>query len=122
MTYIKMQLEAERNAKAEVVISDRSLLDLLAYVRTNADSRIPSSFVSTLEEIVHLESLYFDLYCYVPIEFGLIVDEVRPADESYQRAIDETFRRLLGEFQLPHKEIRGTLPERMAQIVDWLAL
>ncbi len=123
-TYIQMQLEAERRADAEVVVSDRSLADLLAYLWTNAeaDKHIPASFVAMLEEIVRIESRYFDLYCYIPIEFALVVDDVRPADERYQRTVDETFRRVLQTLRLPHQEVRGTAAERVQQVVNLLGL
>ena len=122
MAYISMQLEAERGATSEIVICDRSLADLLAYVRANADPNIAASFVSALEEIVRMESRYFDWYCYIPIEFTLVVDDVRPDDALYQQTVDESFRRVLGEFELPYKEARGTLPGRIAQIAKWMGV
>ena len=122
LAYSSMQLEAERRATSEIVICDRSLADLLAYVRANADPNIPASFVSALEEIVRMESRYFDWYCYVPIEFTLVVDDVRPDDALYQLAVDESFRRVMCEFALPCKEARGTLPERIAQMVKWMGI
>ncbi len=116
LAYVSMQLEAERQATARHVIADRSLADLLAYVRTNADPKIPVSFTTALEEIVRLESRYFDWHCYIPIEFPLVVDDVRPDDSSYQRAVDENYRGVLREFQIPFVEVRGTLAQRAEQL------
>ena len=77
------QLEAERLAVARHVISDRCTLDLLAYLRTSCNPEVPARFVSMVEEIAWLESRYFDIFCYVPIEFPMVSDAVRPDDEAY---------------------------------------
>lgn len=122
LAYISMQLEAERRATTKVVICDRSLADLLAYVRTNDDPNIPASFNRALEEIVRIESRHLDWHCYIPIEFPLVVDDVRPDDLDYQRAVDENYLRVLRDFDLPYVEVRGTIEERVTQVSKLLGI
>lgn len=121
LRYIELQLEAERLAETnsesgEVqpsVVSDRSLLDLLAYIRVNNNSALLSCAEGMLTEIVWRESEYFDLYCFVPIEFEPIVDGTRETDEEYQREIGSEIQVLLNKFGFPVLEIRGSVDERI---------
>jgi nicotinamide riboside kinase len=115
--YITTQLQRERGCTARHAISDRSLLDLLAYVVVNDDCRTPTSYRMMLEEIVHVEALRFDRYVFLPVEFALIPDAVRPLGEEYRQAVSDTIRQLLARFKFPMVEIRGTLPGRVEQLV-----
>ena len=114
--YITKQLQRERACGNRHVISDRSLLDLLAYVLVNDDARTPASYRAMLEEIVHVESLRYDQYVFLPVEFALMPDPVRPAGEPYRQAVSDMIRRLLAQFGLPVLKIRGSLEERVAQV------
>jgi nicotinamide riboside kinase len=116
--YIYFQMEEERNAITEHVISDRSLVDLLAYIRVNSDKRIPNSFQKMLEEILWVESKFFNLYCYLPIEFPLLIDDVRPVDEIYRKLVDKMIRSILKEYKLNFVEISGTIENRTNQLVE----
>jgi nicotinamide riboside kinase len=118
VNYILAQLRAERLATAPHVISDRSLLDLIPYIRLNADENIPAYFTEMLEEVVWRESQYFDLYCYLPIEFAMEADEIRPADEGYRASVDRAFLQALGDFGVDYVEVGGTVAERTARVVD----
>jgi len=115
--YILDQLKSERLANQKVVLSDRSLVDLLAYIRTNNSPDIPYYFVEMLEEIIWLEKNYFDLYCYLPIEFGLIVDDVRPGELEYQKEVDNTLVNILDEYNLNYVKITGSVEERKRKIM-----
>ena len=120
--FLEVQLQAERNCKSKHVISDRSLVDFLAYIRANKDMKLPKALVSLIEEIVRWESKYFDLYCILPIEFGLVLDDLRSPDVEHQKAVDKTLRAILREFKLPHKQIRGTIEQRTEKIMAILGL
>lgn len=116
--YILLQLEAERNASKKHVVSDRSLVDLVAYIFTNNDPRIPAYFVDMVQEIVQLEVKYFDVYCYLPVEFDLVVDDVRPEEKDYQLAVDRTLFSLFSTYGLDVKTITGTVEERTVKILS----
>lgn len=121
LCYVREQLAAERaNWNRPLVLSDRSLLDLLAYVRVNDDPAIPQDFPSLLEEIVWRETKYFDLYCYLPVEFAPIPDGEREVDPAYQRAVAAAMRQLLDELRVPLLELRGSVDDRLAVLEEKL--
>ena len=116
--YIRLQLLAERERTETHVISDRSLVDLLAYSRTKMEPLIPPAFVAMVDELLYIESRYFDVYCYLPIQFDLVLDDVRPADIEYQKTVGDNILLILDEYKLPYVEISGTLEERCAKVVE----
>lgn len=121
INYIMLQLKAERNASPKrYVVSDRSLVDLLAYVWTNADDKIPRHFVEMLEELLWVESNYFDLYVYLPIEFALVSDNVRPDDERYRQMVAHTFERIFSTYDLRVIEATGSIENRVDIIIGRL--
>ena len=107
-----------RNGDAEHVLSDRSLLDLIPYVRLNDDEKIPDYFVEMLEEVVWRESRFFDVFCYVPIEFPMESDGVRPPDEAYRAAVDTSFVDVMREFGISYVQVGGSVAERTARVVE----
>ena len=121
LNYIWLVLKEEREHVEEYIISDRSLVDLLGYIRTNNDATIPKYFVSMLEELLWRESTYFDLYCYLPIEFPLQLDHVRPADVEYHKAVDINILQILHEYRLPYKQITGSIEDRCQQVLGLMA-
>lgn len=118
VNYILAQLRAEREGDAEHVLSDRSLLDLIPYVRLNDDEKIPDYFVEMLEEVVWRESRFFDVFCYVPIEFPMESDGVRPPDEAYRAAVDVSFVDVMREFEISYVRVAGSVAERTARVVE----
>jgi len=119
LAYISLQLEAERSAKHQAhVLADRSLIDLLAHVRVNADPAIPIWFDRLLAEIVWTETEYFDRYCYIPIEFSPTVDGIRCVDPTYQRLVDIELVKLLGDFGVQQFQVSGTIEQRTRQLTN----
>ncbi|GAH16683.1 unnamed protein product, partial [marine sediment metagenome] len=66
----------------------------MAYVTTNNSPKIRNRYLNLIEEVVFEESKRFDCYVYIPIEFQLVLDNVRPLDISYQKEVDNTFIQL----------------------------
>ena len=85
---------------AELIISDRSVFDLFAYISLSRPDDVRDEFFRLAEEIVFQEVQRVDAYVYVPIEFELQLDDVRPSDTQYQRAVDRKIQDLLGFFEL----------------------
>jgi predicted ATPase len=95
---------------------------MLAYIRVNANPAIPDYFVGFVEEVVRMESRFFDLYIHTPIEFPLQLDEVRPADEQYRAAIDEALFTIYRDFGLSFCVVRGSVENRLKEVLDVFAL
>lgn len=122
VVYIQLQLEAERRADTRFVLSDRSLMDLLAYIDYNDDTRVPRYVNELLEEVVWMESRFFDLYCYLPIEFPLQDDGVRTPDEDYRAAIDRNLVRVFERYGVPVETVAGPPERRRAQMLRLFGL
>lgn len=121
INYITEYLRYERVIQSDIVVSDRSLIDLLAYVKTNNSPKIRQKYVDLIEEVVFEESKRFNCYIYIPIEFQLVLDNVRPTDISYQKQVDNTFLQLFKFYHINPVIVTGSVEERtkkFLQLID----
>lgn len=120
--YIIEQLQAERTVEGcSVFISDRTLLDPLAYAIVNKKyigSSVPDSMIELLKAVWLLEAQQYDLYVFVPIEFDMQPDGIRPEGEDYRHKLDEQIRSLLDEYKVGYIKVSGTVKERVAQVYE----
>ena len=105
---------------AQPVIMTRSPLDTLAYMK--CDRNIPESlynlYVKTWgEDVRFTTALWHSLFIYLPIEFGIEDDGVRPTDVLFQRDVDDAMRELADTFRLTPVEVHGTVEERVQQVL-----
>ena len=112
VNYITDYLFYERTTEADILVSDRSLIDLLAYVKTNNSFKIRNKYVHLIEEVVYEESKRFDFYIYLPIEFNLVKDNVRSEDIVYQKKVDKTIVNLFKQFKIKPYIITGSIEQR----------
>ena len=115
--YINDQLNAEAiNMKGcDLFISDRTLLDPVAYAIVNSKlprPYIPDYFIDMMKNVWLLEQKKYDLYIYFPIEFPMDYDGVRPSDEKYRKDIDEEIQHLLDENGVSYKKVSGSREQR----------
>jgi predicted ATPase len=120
VSYIAEYLKYMRETKATVVISDRSVFDLFAYISVSRADSVRDEFFRLAEEVVFEEVRRVNAYIYVPIEFEMQLDEVRPADTEYQRTVDITVQSLLKSFGATVLTVSGTVEERVATVKRWL--
>lgn len=125
--YIIAQLRAEQEVeKCDLFISDRTLLDPLAYAIVNrkyAKSEVSTSMKSIIELLKRvwlLELQQYDMYVFVPIEFPMQSDGIRPEDEEYRAKVEEQMVLLLDENCVNHITVSGSVEERNAQVHDAL--
>jgi len=120
--YIIAQLAAEQEASnIDLFISDRSLLDPLSYAIVNMKtegSTVSQSIIELLKCIWLLELQQYDLYIFVPIEFSMIEDGVRPKGEKYRKLVENQMIQLLEEYHVKYIRVFGTIEERNAQAVN----
>lgn len=115
--YINDQLEAEKTKMegCDVFISDRTLLDPVAYAMVNSKlprPYIPQYFIEMMKNIWLMEKEKYDIYIYFPVEFELEMDGVRPFDENYRRQIDDMIVKLLEDNGIKYVKITGNREER----------
>lgn len=120
VSYIRTYLKYTRECKASLVISDRSVFDLFVYISVSRPDEVREEFFRLAEEVVHQEVERVHSYIYVPIEFALQADEVRPKDVIYQRTVDKKVRDLLSVFDAKVLTVSGAVEERVAAVRRWL--
>jgi predicted ATPase len=120
VSYIGEYLKYSRETKARLVISDRSVFDLFSYISVSRSGDVRDEFIRLAEDVVYQEVQKVYAYIYVPIEFELKVDGVRPADLLYQRTIDNKVQHLLRFFGARVVPVSGTVDERVAEVLKFL--
>lgn len=119
--YIIEQLSSLRDAyNYELYISDRSLLDAYAYALSNyrvGKSLISRREVELLQRVWEFEQKEYNLYLYIPIQFQMEVDGVRPIGENYREVVSQTTLELIEHYGLRHEIISGDREEIMMKAI-----
>jgi deoxyadenosine/deoxycytidine kinase len=105
-------------------VGDRSLIDVMAYaswVLEHQDRRKEFALWDTCLDIAkhHLRSQYTDVF-YLPVEFGIVLDGLRPDDPEFQADIDRRMLHILETNDIQYKTLTGSVEDRMAQLLDAL--
>jgi len=120
--YINDQLIAERNmVNCKLFISDRTLLDPLAYALVN--EKLPRPYVrdyliDMIKNIWLLEKERYDLYIYFPVEYPMFFNGIRPSDEEYRMNIDKMIYQILNEYSVNYITMNGDVEERKRKIFE----
>lgn len=101
-------------------VGDRSILDVMAYARWVLDNQPRTKEIALWEECERLaerrlRANYSHVY-YLPIEFPIVLDGLRPDDPAFQREIDERILQLLSSHAIGYRTITGTVEERLDQV------
>ena len=108
--------EEKSIAKNSYFISDRSRYDVLVYAN---ELGLEEEDLKDLEELADASPRYDKIF-YVPIEFPLSEDYARWGGEEFQRKVDLKLRELLLKKGYELTEVRGTVKERVEQIISIL--
>lgn len=105
-------------------VGDRSLIDVMAYagwVLENQPRRKEIALWEECEQLAErrLRGGYTDVF-YLPIEFPIVPDGLRPLDPEFQAEIDRRVLLILKYHDIQFTEITGTVEERLDQIQDRL--
>ncbi len=103
-------------------VGDRSLLDVMTYagwVMENQDHRKENALWEACLDIAtyHLRSQYSHVY-YLPIEFPIVLDGLRPDDPAFQADIDERMRKLMYNQDISYTSLTGSVEERLIQVTQ----
>jgi deoxyadenosine/deoxycytidine kinase len=103
-------------------VADRSLVDVMAYagwVLDNQERRKETALFDECTKIAqhHLRSQYTHVF-YLPIEFPIVPDELRPNDPGFQKEIDERIIGLLETYDVAYETLTGDIPTRIAALMD----
>ncbi|MET3413806.1 ATP-binding protein [Methylobacterium sp. 1030] len=109
--------EGLREAEADIVLADRTVVDHLAYTVALFPELGASPEGRALTSAVQAWIGRYDLIVKLPIEFPAIDDGTREAGEAFQAEIDHTIDALYEQFATPRSVVRGTVEERAAAVV-----
>ena len=108
----------------EPIIMTRCPLDTIAYGMADQTINAEAS-MDDLDVLVNDEkfckAIKESLFVYLPIEFGIENDGVRPVDIQYQKDVDGCMRGLMHTFGIVPLVVSGTVEERVQKILEHLA-
>ena len=104
----------------EEFVGDRSLIDVMAYAGWVLDNQERTKEFYLWDECVklaerRLRRSYSHVF-YLPIEFPIVLDGLRPNDPVFQKDIDERVVSLLHANDIRYATLMGSVEERLAQI------
>jgi len=109
----QIRQESLKTIKWDSFISDRSVLDVLAYSE-NLEEETYDILYKRVKE--YLEHIPYSTVYYIPIEFKLEDDWLRFIWDEFQQVIDDRILRLLKEFKINYITLTGTVKERVDTI------
>jgi nicotinamide riboside kinase len=103
-------------------VGDRSLVDVMAYaswVLENQERRKEFALWDTCLDIAkhHLRSQYSHVF-YLPVEFGIVPDGLRPLDPEFQADIDRRMVHLLETNDIRYETLTGSVEDRMGALLE----
>lgn len=106
-------------------VGDRSLVDVMAYAGWVLDNQPRCKETALWDECVklaerRLRGNYTHVF-YLPIEFPIVLDGLRPDDPDFQAEIDRRVIRILRSHDIDYLTLTGSVQERMEQIEKVLA-
>ncbi|HVL90884.1 MAG TPA: ATP-binding protein [Actinomycetota bacterium] len=106
----------------EHFVGDRSLIDVMAYAGWVLDNQPPRPESALWEACVNiaehqLRSQYSHVF-YLPIEFPIVPDGLRPLDPDFQSEIDARMRALLDRHAISFETLTGSVEDRVDALVD----
>ena len=106
-------------------VGDRSLIDSMAYAGWVLDNQPRRKEMALWEECERLaerrlRTNYSHVF-YLPIEFPIVLDGLRPDDPAFQKEIDERILELLAAHAVAYDTITGSVAARLAAIEASLA-
>jgi nicotinamide riboside kinase len=102
-------------------VADRSIYDVLAYADWVMEHNDPNRkenhlwWESRALATMALRARYDHVF-YLPIEFPIVLDGLRPDDNDFQADIDRRMRELLDTHGIEYEVLTGTVEERQEQV------
>lgn len=106
-------------------IMTRCPLDTIAYAMADDDITHQTTYecLKVLQEDDKFrKALENSLFVYLPIEFGIEDDGVRPTDGVFQSQVDAAMRKLMNMFGILPKVVSGTVKERVNLILEHIVM
>lgn len=106
-------------------VGDRSLLDVMAYAGWVLDNQPRRREFALWDECLRvaeyrLRSQYTDVF-YLPVEFPIVPDGLRPMDPAFQADIDVRMLDILDRYGITYETLAGSVEERLARLIAAVA-
>jgi len=106
-------------------VADRSLVDVMAYagwVLDHQERRKETALFDECRKLAEygLRSQYTHVF-YLPIEFPIVLDDLRPNDPEFQRDIDRRIVELLQTNDVAYETLTGDIPTRIKALREQIA-
>ena len=119
LAFLAFHVQRTRTLEGDVILFDRTLLDVLCFMELNGDAR---GWLGTLvEELVQWQMAHLSRYFYIPPEFEAAPDGVRLIDPLTIGEFDSILRRRLAQFRPDFVGLKGTLDERVERAAREIA-
>lgn len=119
MIFLEHVLEEQRQAAdCDILVTDRTLVDHLAYTAILFPSAERSPEFGVYKRITFETLDQYAAIFKVPIEFPLVDDGVREADVEFQSAIDRKIDDLYEEAGITPQVVRGSVDQRASLVFD----
>ena len=101
-------------------VGDRSLIDVMAYAGWVLDNQPRRKESALWDECLRLaerrlRTSYSHVF-YLPIEFPIVLDGLRPDDPDFQKDIDHRILSLLASHDIEYETVTGSVEERLTKI------
>jgi adenylate kinase family enzyme len=118
--------QLNNEASSPEFVGDRSLIDCMAYAGWVLDNQPYKKEMALWEECERLaerrlRTNYSHVF-YLPIEFPIVLDGLRPDDPEFQKEIDERIVGLLTTHAVKYETVTGSVEERLDRINNHLDL
>jgi hypothetical protein len=102
-------------------VGDRSLIDVMAYAGWVLDNQARRLEFALWDECLRiaehrLRSQYTDVF-YLPIEFGIVPDGLRPMDPEFQADIDARIQDILARHDVLYRTLTGSVEDRLGELL-----
>lgn len=106
---------------AKFILTERFLVDNLAYSKLgNVSSHVLDIHENFIDYFFNSPSIFKIIPFYIPIEFGIAVDNVRSEDVEYQANIDLSIKLILEQFSIRYHILSGDVQERINSVCNVL--
>lgn len=107
-------------------VADRSLIDVMAYaswVLEHQERRLEFAlWDACLDVAEHRLRTQYTHVVYLPIEFPIVPDGLRPLDDEFQADIDRRILGLLDRYGLGYETLTGSVEDRLGALLDLAAV
>lgn len=119
LAFLAIRLRDMLRLCADLVIYDRTLLDVLAFMELNRNGH--RWLKELTEQLVTWEMSRLSLYFYIPVEFEAVPDGVRIVDPVVNHQIDQIICRLLRKYRPDFITLKGSISERVDTVLESLS-